>query len=1328
MNRCLPNEFYFQSTCATCPSNGICDGSARMDCETYYYRTDDGEGGSPSCQVCPEGGLCKDNKFTSKLTESIWTPVPQKIDGKTTLVMRVTACPVGFSLVRTLLNPAGDQCEECPPETYNIEGSKWSGNDTARASFCLKCPAEGADCPGGAVVLAKVGWFAFQERMKNRRSGSGTVANASVWRVYQCEQGACAGNNSCNGNRTGLLCGYCAPGHALELDACVKCSSSNKGVQSLTYVFIALVVLLVLLILFLIGWRKVAPGNYLHLGYDKLLDVLNWCISGVLRQLVCCIRCMSVKDQTSDQIGEILKNPAVRKLLEQGAKIAIAYFQVMRSFFNFKIVWPEMISNALAIFVQLSTIFSFDIIQWPGLGCLTKLPYQTKVYVSTSLPLLFSIAMWTPVLLLMCRLAWLPKECVTKEERDRKIDLKERLRDTTTTFWNNILTWLFLVFPATVYMSLQSFGCQKVGGKNYLLADNDGTEPNACPTEGKWADIAIWSSVASVFWGFGVPVFCFGALTFHSVPRMAKEKQIQGLVKSMLNIYMGNKTSSSKHSLAVTLGHPAHTSDGNDDEVEAQRRVRDTFKKIFPEWNEDDPKWGGKLPEWVEAIMHELNKPKNMREFGEQTRKWFDAIDINLNGTIDRAEICKEFERLKNGLRWKSVGFHKPGAGLEINNKELCEALRTGRIEFNRQQLDSFKVSEMCYDSYIRVDNEYFKQDVDINQIHDHADIFIKEFDADHDDLLDVDEFEASLIHSLDNTIPGFNAAQVVTLWSLFHDVDEGDGVTLVDKGDGVMTFQEFSKLSTKLTDGAFFFTGLENFDSLSAEQLSGLLEHSWQSRQKETDADVDAIETEDENGRSKEFIAMMGLKDKAKTFIEETVEKQEEQAKEKLKTREGADISSKKLHQVTESQKKAFKTVSDFCEKMVKLLELDKNQLAEPPADPYDATNLPHTMEILRLKVTSYLKGLIKIHQTQDPKYKLSGSHIQLHEHTILLQNIRGGMVWHRLMLELTRKARLLRLTLAEQVEEVAWNMKRQGLLSLPALEWDGSLGTREQLAIDRMGFLLNAYQVSCWYWEMVELVRKLILTGILVVVYQGSPPHLAGSLLTVFLFLSLHLTVDPYLNKGLNEFQRLILFSQFFTIFGGIMYHMVSLSDKLLEIEETPYKRKERDIVAVLIVIINLVAIGVYPVYRIVAVMSGFKGSVFIFSLKDKVSNLCCWWCCFRATGGQGNQVEFEHLADDSSTSNLFNEAHQLKATNGRLPMDAPGGIGGIGASALSIGPPPTYHSTPQPGRGGIGGIGASAHIVYGKGFGLDPGTRDKSGMYDEEMGKARAEDAEM
>ncbi len=56
----------------------------------------------------------------------------------------------------------------------------------------------------------------------------------------------------------------------------------------------------------------------------------------------------------------------------------------------------------------------------------------------------------------------------------------------------------------------------------------------------------------------------------------------------MVNMYMCDKMTSTKHTLAVTLGHPARTRHGEDDEVEAQRRIRDTYQKIFPEWNPND--------------------------------------------------------------------------------------------------------------------------------------------------------------------------------------------------------------------------------------------------------------------------------------------------------------------------------------------------------------------------------------------------------------------------------------------------------------------------------------------------------------------------------------------------------------------------------------------------------------------------------------------------------------------------------------------------------------------------------------------------------------------
>ena len=64
-----------------------------------------------------------------------------------------------------------------------------------------------------------------------------------------------------------------------------------------------------------------------------------------------------------------------------------------------------------------------------------------------------------------------------------------------------------------------------------------------------------------------------------------------------------------------------------------------------------------------------------------------------------------------------------------------------------------------------------------------------------------------------------------------------------------VQTFQEFAKLSTKLTDGAFLFTGLELFESLSSKQLSTLLRHSWKIKEvHETELASDKAVEEDED------------------------------------------------------------------------------------------------------------------------------------------------------------------------------------------------------------------------------------------------------------------------------------------------------------------------------------------------------------------------------------------------------------------------------------------------------------------------------------------------
>ena len=211
---------------------------------------------------------------------------------------------------------------------------------------------------GGTRISAKEGWFGYETRPVDRARRFVTsgvlprqnekrrkIESGPAVRMYQCETGACAGNNSCNGNRTGLLCGYCAAGYALEVDECIKCSAGDNA-NILQNVLTGLGTLLVLLVLFLIGWREVVEVSYVHMAYDRFLDVLLRGMERLSPLLDCWGQAQDVKDQTENakekaqeglnlfkdaaddnflenkSLG-LIQDPAVQKILAQAAKIAI---------------------------------------------------------------------------------------------------------------------------------------------------------------------------------------------------------------------------------------------------------------------------------------------------------------------------------------------------------------------------------------------------------------------------------------------------------------------------------------------------------------------------------------------------------------------------------------------------------------------------------------------------------------------------------------------------------------------------------------------------------------------------------------------------------------------------------------------------------------------------------------------------------------------------------------------------------------------------------------------------------------------------------------------
>ena len=80
-----------------------------------------------------------------------------------------------------------------------------------------------------------------------------------------------------------------------------------------------------------------------------------------------------------------------------------------------------------------------------------------------------------------------------------------------------------------------------------------------------------------------------------------------------------------------------------------------------------------------------------------------------------------------------------------------------------------------------------------------------------------------------------------------------------------------------------------------------------------------------------------------------------------------------------------------------------------------------------------------------------------------------------------------------------------------------------------------------ECRWWESVELLRKLLMTTVLVFIYSGSPAQLACGAMICFIFLLLNIAYSPYCSDSLNSLASFTLVAQFLTLFVGIMVVLV-------------------------------------------------------------------------------------------------------------------------------------------------------------------------------------------
>ena len=80
-----------------------------------------------------------------------------------------------------------------------------------------------------------------------------------------------------------------------------------------------------------------------------------------------------------------------------------------------------------------------------------------------------------------------------------------------------------------------------------------------------------------------------------------------------------------------------------------------------------------------------------------------------------------------------------------------------------------------------------------------------------------------------------------------------------------------------------------------------------------------------------------------------------------------------------------------------------------------------------------------------------------------------------------------------------------------------------KDEETLKLYGFIIGEYRDAMWYWEMVELGRKLVLAGLIGLLGRGQVSQTVGASFVAFFFFALHIRAQPYERPVLNAVSRL-------------------------------------------------------------------------------------------------------------------------------------------------------------------------------------------------------------
>ncbi len=154
----------------------------------------------------------------------------------------------------------------------------------------------------------------------------------------------------------------------------------------------------------------------------------------------------------------------------------------------------------------------------------------------------------------------------------------------------------------------------------------------------------------------------------------------------------------------------------------------------------------------------------------------------------------------------------------------------------------------------------------------------------------------------------------------------------------------------------------------------------------------------------------------------------------------------------------------------------------------------------------------------------------------------------------------------LMEELLSEASDLEKVGALRVRQSTWDGK-STVEREALQRLGFLFSMYKCKFWYWEAWETFRKLLLSSVLLFVWDGTAGQVCTGFLIATWSLILALNFQPHSRRELQATYSYSLLVEAVTHLSGLMLITSGFQDMVGTDE-----KNEKFILGVVLIILHV------------------------------------------------------------------------------------------------------------------------------------------------------------